>query len=172
MCRQFIRAKDIRKECRLLKIYFDAEEQIPENLLDAIYSAGAFCELSEGFEEDDCEISVSFVPEEEIRRLNKEFRGIDRVTDVLSFPQYEERADMHGAVAGIGFVELGDVVICTKRAEEQAVEYGHSFDREFIYLFVHSVMHLFGYDHMEAEEKSVMRDREEEIMRRLGIGRE
>lgn len=155
-----------------MRIYFDAEEQIPESLLDTMNAAGVFCEVSEAFEEDDCEISVSFVSEEEIRKLNREFRGIDRVTDVLSFPQYEDRTDMHDAVAGIGFAELGDVVICTKRAEEQAAEYGHSFERELIYLFVHSIMHLFGYDHMEAEEKSVMRDREEEIMRRLGISRE
>lgn len=155
-----------------MKIYFDAEEQVPKDLLDTMNAAGTICETSEGFEEDDCAVSVTFVDEEAIRKLNKEFRGIDRVTDVLSFPQYEHRAEMRDAVSGIGFAELGDVVICTKRAEEQAAEYGHSFERELIYLFVHSIMHLFGYDHMEAEMKSVMRSREEEIMDHLGIRRE
>ena len=67
---------------------------------------------------------------------------------------------------------LGDVVICSDRAKEQAEEFGHSFEREIIYLFVHSVLHLLGYDHMEEDEKRIMRRREEEVMERIGLKRE
>lgn len=117
------------------------------------------------FEEEDLnkEISLSFVDNDEIHQLNKEFRGVDRETDVLSFPL----ADEFGL--GIGEEILGDIVISVEKAKEQAEEYGHSMKREVVYLTVHSCLHLLGYDHMDEDEKTDMRTREKEIMRRLDI---
>ena len=102
---------------------------------------------------------------EEIQELNAEYRNIDKETDVLSFPMLEfpEDEDMLTYETGIP-VMLGDIVISTTRAAEQAEAYGHSLEREICYLSVHSVLHLLGYDHMEEDEKRVMRAREKAIM--------
>ncbi len=126
------------------------------------------------------------VSEEEIRALNARERGVDAVTDVLSFPSMEgirgeflssdehgecvETTEENGAEQSTLF--LGSVVVCEKRAREQAEEYGHSYDRERFYLAVHGVLHCLGYDHMNEEEKAEMRRREEEVMERIGLGRE
>ena len=93
---------------------------------------------------------------------------MDRHTDVLSFPLIEDFNEVNDDEEML----LGDVVICREQAREQAKEYGHSEEREVVYLFVHSVLHLLGYDHMEQEEKQEMRDREEEVMAQLGLERE
>ena len=105
---------------------------------------------------------------EEIRNLNREYRDTDKVTDVLSFPQFDDLNE----IPEFGEICLGDVVICKDRALEQAEEFGHSFEREIIYLFTHSILHLLGYDHMEEDEKKEMRQREEEVMAHLGILRD
>ena len=112
-----------------------------------------------------CEISFSLVIPEEIQELNAEYRNIDKETDVLSFPMLEfpEDEDMLTYETGIPIM-LGDIVISTTRAAEQAEAYGHSLEREICYLSVHSVLHLLGYDHMEEDEKRVMRAREKAIM--------
>ena len=114
------------------------------------------------------EISVTFVQPDEIQSLNHAYRGIDRVTDVLSFPQF---ADLAEEVPEVGEICLGDVVICKDKAEEQAQEFGHAFEREIIYLFVHSVLHLLGYDHEAEADKKIMRQREEEIMQYMELPR-
>lgn len=111
---------------------------------------------------DDYEISISVVDEEEIRQLNKEYRGVDSITDVLSFPLFER-----DEIPSEGM--LGDIVICSKRVVEQAEEFGHSQEREFVYLTVHSLLHLLGYDHIEEDERTEMRNKEKEIMKKLGI---
>lgn len=115
------------------------------------------------------EISVTFVDNEEIRRLNKEFREIDSATDVLSFPlgengEYDVNPDT-------GAKLLGDIVISLERALEQSKEFGHSLEREVCYLAVHSMLHLLGYDHMEPQEKAEMRMKEETVMSRIGLER-
>lgn len=127
-------------------------------------------------------LELLFVSEEDIRALNREKRGVDAVTDVLSFPAAvlkagePVRAGEHPDCVELGKrtrrMYLGSVVICTKRAKEQAAEYGHSYEREVCYLAVHGFLHCLGYDHMAEDEKSVMRAREEEIMRKIGLGRE
>lgn len=120
-------------------------------------------------------LSVTSVSPEEIREINRDHRGIDKVTDVLSFPQYEGKKEVLAAVEQYGTVSalpLGDVVLCCEKAEEQSEEYGTTREREHVYLFVHSLLHLLGYDHMEDEERHAMREREEHIMQRLGLGRE
>ncbi len=111
--------------------------------------------------EGDFEVSVSFVTNEEIRELNREFRNVDSETDVLSFPMDEDKFD--------GIIILGDIVLSTKRIIEQADDFGHSFEREMLYLTVHSMLHLLGYDHMNETEKEEMRLREKEIMKKLQI---
>lgn len=110
----------------------------------------------------DCEVSVSFVDNEEIRELNREYRGVDRETDVLSFPMEDE------FLVG-GPILLGDIIISLEKALEQSVDFGHSLYREVAYLTAHSMFHLLGYDHMKEEEKNIMREKEKEIMRRLKI---
>lgn len=112
-----------------------------------------------------CEISFSLVIPEEIQELNAEYRNIDKETDVLSFPMLEFPEDENMLTYETGIpVMLGDIVISTTRAAEQAEAYGHSLEREICYLSVHSVLHLLGYDHMEEDEKRVMRAREKAIM--------
>lgn len=110
----------------------------------------------------DFEVSFSVVDEEEIRDLNRDYRGVDSVTDVLSFPlYYREEIGQEGL--------LGDIVICSQRAKDQADDFGHSYEREIVYLSVHSLLHLLGYDHEEEEDKAEMRALEKEVMKRLGI---
>ncbi len=133
------------------------------------------------FAEADVPLAVEllFVDEREIRRLNSETRGIDKVTDVLSYPTMEEvkgkplRAKDHPfEIDEEGRLVVGSVVVCTKRAREQAIEYGHSYERELHYLIVHGVMHCLGYDHIEEEERAQMREKEESVLKKLGIVRE
>lgn len=124
-----------------------------------------------------CEVDVLITDDEGIRQINLEQRGIDRPTDVLSFPMFDYRPgqpplDGSDADPATGLTPLGDMAISLERAEEQASEYGHPVERELSYLAVHSVLHLLGYDHMdEGEQKAQMRGREEAILGSLGITR-
>lgn len=113
--------------------------------------------------DDEIEVSVSFVGDEEIRDLNRDYRGVDRSTDVLSFPMDDEFI--------IDKRILGDVIINTRRVMEQAEELGHSHERELSYLTVHSILHLLGYDHIDDEDKKKMREREKLSMKELEIYR-
>lgn len=108
---------------------------------------------------------------EEIHQINKQFRGIDRPTDVLSFPQltFEEGEIMDRNENGE--VVLGDIIISLERAREQAEEYGHSLKREIAFLTAHSMLHLLGYDHMEPEEEKEMFAKQKEILELAGIPR-
>ena len=124
-----------------------------------------------------CEAELSLADEEEIRTLNREYRGVDAVTDVLSFPALDA---CEGKVAyadydldpETGKLMLGDVVLCPQRAAEQAAEYGHSEARETAYLELHSLLHLVGFDHIEEEDRAKMRAAEETILHKLGLSRE
>ena len=116
----------------------------------------------------DCEVNILLTDDEGIREVNRDMRDIDRATDVLSFPMFDlvpgEHPDKYDADPDTGLVPLGDMCISVERAQAQAQEYGHSFDREICYLCVHSVLHLLGYDHLdEGEQKRQMRGREETI---------
>lgn len=114
------------------------------------------------------EVSVTFVNNEEIKKLNAKFRDKDVETDVLSFPMGENgEYDINRAT---GAKILGDVVLSMEKAQEQAQTFGHSFEREVCYLTVHSMLHLLGYDHMVDEEKAVMRVKEEDVMSQIGLG--
>ena len=111
-----------------------------------------------------CEVSVSFVDNAEIRGLNKKFRGIDKATDVLSFPLFDYEGESEEPPVDEMLGMLGDIVLSLEQAALQAEEYGHSFEREVAFLTVHSMLHLLGYDHLdEGPMKAQMRQREEEI---------
>ncbi len=167
-----------------------AEDSYEEDCEEAIVRA----------REANIEIGVSVVSSEEIKELNREYRGKDSVTDVLSFPQFKDvqevidnlsnaesdrifdTSDFEGmdTLADITEEEeaisddvilLGDVVLCYDQAVKQAEEYGTGMTRELVYLFTHSVLHLLGYDHEEEDERRLMRRREEEIMNVIGISK-
>ena len=148
-------------------IYFDNEESVEKKTSTQMYAAAALCAKEEDLDDNRLSLSVSFVDAEEIQRLNREYRGKDAVTDVLSFPQF----DPYEYMQDWDEVALGDVVICEERARQQAEEFGHSYERELIYLFVHSCFHLLGYDHETEEEKKVMREKEEKVMTELDLRR-
>ena len=120
----------------------------------------------EGFSES-AEISVTFTTNEEIRKLNAQYRGIDAETDVHSFPMGEN--GVYDTNLETGAKILGDVVISMEKATEQAEAFGHSLQREVGYLTAHSVLHLLGYDHIEPLEKVRMREKEEQVMEALGL---
>lgn len=149
-------------------IYFDHRQEeiaLSETLEVFLRKVVSFTLEQEGVNPQ-AEISISFVDNEEIHRLNRIYRGVDKPTDVLSFPQYEDFSDLEQLVC------LGDVVISIEKAREQAIEYGHSFEREMAYLTVHSIYHLLGYDHDTEENTKRMRGKEEKVLQALGIIRE
>ena len=120
--------------------------------------------------ENDAEVSVTFVDDEGIRELNNKFRGMDKPTDVLSFPLLDYEGESEEPFFDELCHNLGDIVISLERAMAQANEYGHSFEREVAFLTAHSMLHLLGYDHEISEEDDAdMRRRQNDIMDRLGL---
>ena len=128
--------------------------------------------------DDIFDAEISFVSEDEIQTINRENRNIDKVTDVLSFPNLEPRFPFNREEYALdvdpstGNIVLGTIVICEKRMEEQAVEYGHSTERESAFLTTHGLLHLFGYDHIEEDDRAKMRAAEDAILNKLGILRD
>ena len=117
-----------------------------------------------------CEVSVSFVDNGEIRELNKKFRGIDKATDVLSFPLFDYEGESEEPPVDEMLGMLGDIVLSLEQAAVQATEYGHSFEREVAFLTVHSMLHLLGYDHETGDEDEAdMRRRQSAIMDLMGL---
>ena len=112
------------------------------------------------------DVCVLLTGKERIQALNRSFRQIDRVTDVLTFPAWEG-----DAITAPPDGYLGDIAICMERAKEQAEEYGHALSREYAFLAVHGALHLMGYDHMVPEEEAVMRAKQHEILESMGVCR-
>ena len=138
------------------------ENMIIETAKAALELEGAKC---------DVDLSVVVTDNENIREINNEQRNIDRATDVLSFPGYE-KDEWNELKKNEELVYIGDIVISKEKVEEQAKEYGHSFEREFCYLVAHGMLHLMGYDHMVDSDKVIMRGKEEEIMKKPNLERE
>ncbi|MBQ9792450.1 MAG: rRNA maturation RNase YbeY [Clostridia bacterium] len=145
-------------------------------ILNLIKTANKFSK----FNQKKVQVAISFVDKEEIKQLNKEHRKINNETDVLSFPtlnlkpmerinikDYREDFDPETK-----HLMLGDIIICEDVAKEHAEEYGHSFEREVCYLIVHGFLHLLGYDHMEEEDKKIMRALEEAVLKKYKITRD
>lgn len=114
-------------------------------------------------------VNIVLTTSENIRNINKEHRGIDKETDVLSFPMFEanEIENINSDTEDV----LGDVVISLEQIKKQAKEYGHTLERELAYMLVHSFYHLMGYDHMNEEDKKLMREKEEIVLEKLNINR-
>ncbi|MBO4292796.1 MAG: rRNA maturation RNase YbeY [Clostridia bacterium] len=152
--------------------YLDLEEKKEYfEIIDVVLKE---CYKEEKLENSKLTIQITLTNPENIRKLNKEYRNIDKETDVLSFPMFEkEEIDLKVKNQDFPYEDiLGDMVISIPRVEEQAEEYGHSFKRELSYMVVHSFYHLMGYDHMEEEDKKEMREKEEVILSKLSITRD
>lgn len=123
---------------------------------------------------DEAEVDVTIVDDEEIHELNREYRGMDKPTDVLSFALDEDSEDSdEPELLGAPEEHLyGDIIISAETALRQAEEYGHGLERELTYLAVHGMFHLLGYDHMTEAEKAVMRAKEEEALRAINLSEE
>ena len=153
-----------------LRIYFANEqenEKVHHRLMILVRRAIENTLFFEDFKRD-CEVSVTFTDDEGIQSLNSEFRGIDKPTDVLSFPlnDYSHTSLPNATPEST----LGDIVISLERAAEQAEEFGHSFEREVAFLTVHSMLHLLGYDHVNSDEEDAeMRRRQREILENMGL---
>lgn len=137
----------------------------------------ASCVMKELNQTDKVSVEVEIVDGEFIKAVNKDFRGIDKVTDVLSFPTLDGiryktvlRKDFPLDVVD-GRVFLGSIIICKERVEEQAKEYLHSEEREFCYLFCHGLLHLFGYDHIEEKDEVEMRSLTTRILEKINVTR-
>ena len=134
-----------------------------EEIIDTVYET---CFKEENLYDCSIYISVIISNEKYIKEINSKYRNIDSVTDVLSFPMFEQDEIEE---AKKNEEALGDIIVCIPRVESQAKEYGHSFEREFAYMLVHGFYHLMGYDHMNEEEKKEMRNKEDIILNELQI---
>lgn len=124
--------------------------------------------LNKEYENDkEVYVSILLTGNEEIQRVNRDFRGKDMPTDVISFAYHDNEEADNGL-----YDSLGDIIISLERVEEQRKDYGHSFKREFYYVLTHGLLHLMGYDHIEEEDKKIMRAKEEEILEGYGYTRE
>lgn len=147
--------------------YLDIEEnQEYDKIIEKVLEE---CFKTEGLENSKLYVSVTLTTPENIRKLNKQYRNVDMETDVLSFPMFEkeelEKINLNNEDI------LGDMVISIEQVKNQAIEYGHSFERELAYMVVHSFYHLLGYDHIEESDKKIMRPKEEYVLERLDIKR-
>lgn len=147
---------------------FPAELEFDEKLPATVQQAAN--KVGELYGLETAEVSVTLTNNAYIHKLNKQYRNIDRPTDVLSFAlnEGEEPEIVNGPEVNV----LGDIIISVEQAIGQAAEYGHSVEREMAFLTVHGMLHLLGYDHMEESERSEMRKEEEYVMEKLGIARE
>ena len=156
--------KPIRKKMNNVIIENNTEDILSSE--DEATIINAINSVVENFNiKEDIEVSVTLVSSEEIKKLNNEYRDVDKVTDVLSFP-IDNPLDSDFSLPTYF---LGDVVINREKIMEQSIEFSHSYERELSYLVVHSMLHLLGYDHIEEEDRVLMRHKEKEIMSELGI---
>lgn len=152
--------------------YLDIEEN--ERYEKIIKKVIEKCFKEEKIENSKLYVSITLTNPENIHQINKEYRDVDRETDVLSFPMFE-KSELDEKIKKQEFEHediLGDIVISIDRVKEQAEEYGHSFEREFAYMLVHGFYHLMGYDHIKEEDKIIMRPKEEKVLNELDIRRD
>ncbi|GGG10644.1 rRNA maturation RNase YbeY [Paenibacillus abyssi] len=151
----------------------DLPKSFVERLEQLLRLAGEAEGIAEG------EVALTFVDDAEIHRLNKDYRGIDRPTDVLSFAMQEEGEDEPDIVFEVESEDeqdpfsgmLGDIIISVERAKAQSEEYGHSLERELGFLFVHGFLHLLGYDHQDAASEAEMTAKQEAVLQKAGLHR-
>ena len=152
--------------------YLDLEENKDyENIVQKVVKQ---CFKEENLENTKLYISIILTTPEHIHEINKQYRNVDKETDVLSFPMFEKE-ELDEIIKNQNFEHedvLGDIIISIDKVKGQAKEYGHSFEREFSYMIVHGFYHLMGYDHIKDEDKIVMRPKEENVLNKLGIKRD
>lgn len=141
-------------------------EYLEQRLQDGLNAVAKLHEL-----DDMTEVDITIVDDEEIHQLNRDYRGVDRPTDVLSFALDEDDEDEPELLEGQLHL-LGDIIISAETATRQAEEFGHGLEREIVYLAVHGLLHLLGYDHMVEEDKVIMRAKEEEALRAINLAEE
>lgn len=150
--------------------FLDETEQLDEGQIGQLKSLLVTAYEYENITEP-CELSVTFVDNERIQEINREYRDKDMPTDVISFALEEMGEDEIDIIGTDAPRTLGDIIISIPKAKEQAVEYGHSFERELGFLSVHGFLHLLGYDHQtEADEKNMF-ERQEKILQKFGLSR-
>ena len=151
--------------------FLDIEEKIEyEKIIKKVIEQ---CFKEEKLQNSKLYISITLTTPNQIQKINKEYRNIDKETDVLSFPMFEKN-EIEEKIKENNFEHedvLGDIVISIDKVKRQAVEYGHSFERELAYMLVHGFYHLMGYDHIKEKDKIIMRPKEEKVLADLGIGR-
>lgn len=145
----------------------DLEETVLKRLQEGIDAVANLNGLAE-----EAEVDVTIVDDEEIHELNRQYRGMDKPTDVLSFALDEGEEDEPELIGGPEEHLYGDIIISAETALRQAEEYGHGLEREMTYLAVHGMFHLLGYDHMTEEDKAEMRAKEEEALRTINLAEE
>ena len=156
-----------------LRIYFDDHQETVRVYYRLKMLVRAAVEATLDYEQygNPCEVSVTFVDNKEIHEMNKKFRGVDKPTDVLSFPLFDYDGTSEEPPVDEMLGMLGDIVLSLEQAEVQAKEYGHSFEREVAFLTVHSTLHLLGYDHETSDEDDAdMRRRQSAIVEGMGLG--
>lgn len=152
--------------------YLDIEENSEyENIIKKVLEK---CFETEHLENSKLYVSITLTTPDNIHKINKEYRNVDKATDVLSFPMFtKEEIDQKIEKNDFQHEDvLGDIIISIEKVKEQAQEYEHSFEREFAYMIVHGFYHLMGYDHIREEDKVIMRPKEEKVLNELGIRRE
>ena len=147
--------------------FLDIEEN--EEYIDILTKVINKCFEEERLKDKNLYVNILLTNPENIRKINKEHRNIDKETDVLSFPMFEkeeleQRKELNQDI-------LGDIVISIAKVKEQAIEYGHSFERELAYMAVHGFYHLMGYDHIDENDKVMMRQKEENVLNKLNISK-
>lgn len=148
--------------------FSDHTNLVKEDWFTQIDKLLTFAKEQENIEED-AELSVTFVDKDEIQEINKMYRDKDKVTDVISFALEEDEPE----ITGIEMPRvLGDIIICTDVAQEQADSYGHSFERELGFLALHGFLHLLGYDHMNEQDEKQMFGRQDQILNAYGLTRD
>ena len=164
----------MKENCEIIYKNIEKNEKYESTIRQVVEE----CFKTEKLDKTNLYISITLTEPAEIEKINKQYRNIDRPTDVLSFPMFEKEelnnfieenlkntdVNMQGDI-------LGDVVISIPKVYEQAEEYGHSFERELAYMVVHGFYHLMGYDHIKEEDKKIMRPKEEYILNKLNITR-
>lgn len=148
--------------------FIDEQQVIDEDTKNQIESLLTFAAKKENITEE-AELSISFVDEEEIQAINRDYRDKDKVTDVISFSLEEDEPEIEGLDMPR---VLGDIIICLEVAKEQAESYNHSLSRELWFLALHGFLHLLGYDHMTEEDEKEMFSRQDEILNEFGLTRE
>ena len=145
--------------------FLDIEES--KEYIDILLNVMNKCFEEESLIDKKIYVNMVLTNPENIRKINKEYRNIDKETDVLSFPMFEKEELDKRKILNEDI--LGDIVISIERVKNQAYEYGHSFERELSYMAVHGFYHLMGYDHIKDEDKKIMRQKEENILQKLEI---